>query len=96
MSNNFTQVYLVLRRGNILPTRLAELGSPVNSRLFSSVNSNLFVCSGTGSQPGLISDVEKWTDYIYVGQSFADSLINVAVLISPPESWRRVGLCSVQ
>lgn len=86
MSSNLNQVYLVLRKGNILPTTLAELGLPVNQKLFSSVNSNLFVCPGTGSKPGPMSQIEEWTDYIYAGSPFADSLMNVALIISPPEN----------
>ena len=86
MSNNLTQIYLTLRRGNILPTSLNELGAPVNSNLFASVDTNLFVCPTTGHRPGHITDIEKWTDYIYIGNPFADALVGVPLIISPPEN----------
>ncbi|MGH7993212.1 MAG: hypothetical protein ACREDQ_06830 [Limisphaerales bacterium] len=86
MSNNFFQIYSLLRRGNILPTKLSELGDPINSNLFSSEDPNLFICPGTGSRVGPMSKIEEWTDYIYAGQPGADYLINVAILISPPEN----------
>src|SRR5579859_3547205 len=67
MSNDFAQVYILLRKGNIYPMNLAQLGLPFNSEMLSPGDSNLFVCPGTGSQPGPMSQIENWTDYIYVG-----------------------------
>ena len=86
MSNRLTQARIALERGNILPISLAELGATVNSSLFSSVDSNLFVCPGNEGQAGPLSQIQDWTDYIYVGNPVADALIDVALIISPPEN----------
>jgi len=49
------------------------------------LDSNYFVCPGTGSIPGSISNVEEWSDYIYIGNS-KNTIPDVPVLISPPEN----------
>src|SRR6266508_3005228 len=85
-SNNLSQIYLILRRGNILPKSLAEMGDPVNSKLFSSVDSNLFVSPRNTSNSGSFRDIEDWTDFIYVGNLTDNVLQKAAMLISPDEN----------
>lgn len=45
------------------------------------------VCPGTGSTPGSLTNVESWTDFVYVGGGW-DGVPFSAVLISPPENHR--------
>ena len=51
------------------------------------LNSNYFVCPGTGTHPGNMADVDEWTDFIYVG-NVEDTAPEVPLLISPPENHR--------
>jgi hypothetical protein len=48
-----------------------KLGEAVRGQSNSStfafdVNSNYFVCPGTGTQSGNMFNVDEWTDYIYI------------------------------
>ncbi len=47
-----------------------------------------FVCPCSGHTPGLMTNVEAWTDYIYLSGTHMDStaLLDVATLICPPEN----------
>ena len=85
-SNNLVQIHLLLRGGNSFPRSLRELGDPVNAKLFTSLNPGLFVCPGTGRKPGLMGEIEEWTDYIYIGGLTDNALQNAAQIISPPEN----------
>ena len=49
------------------------------------LNPNDFVCPGTGTHPGRMTNVDEWTDYIYVGGA-SDGVPGIALLISPPEN----------
>ena len=49
------------------------------------LNSNYFICPGTGSRAGCISNVDEWTDFIYMG-NYADTKTDVPIIISPPEN----------
>jgi hypothetical protein len=49
------------------------------------LNSNYFVCPGTGTKPGNITNVDDWTDFISIGNS-KDFDPAVPVVISPPEN----------
>ena len=53
----------------------------------SSVDRNLFVAASSGSRPGLMKDVEDWTDYIYVG-GIDIGIDQTVQLVSPPENHR--------
>ncbi len=65
-----------------LPSTLSEVAA------LNSVDLNLFICPGTGSQTGSIATVEDWTDYIYVGGVW-DGVPLTAAVISPPENHQR-------
>src|SRR3990172_8417335 len=62
ISNNLMHIYIALRQavrdGSYFPNSLTSLHS--------NVDANLFVYPRTGSQPGPISDIEAWADFIYV------------------------------
>jgi hypothetical protein len=49
---------------------------------------NYFVCPCSGHAPGSVTNVEDWTDYIYLSGTHMDStmLLDVATLICPPEN----------
>jgi hypothetical protein len=49
---------------------------------------SLFVCPSSGQMPGSMTNVERWTDYIYLSGTHMDDtmLMDVAVLICPPEN----------
>ncbi len=49
-------------------------------------NTAIFVSPGTGHRPGAASEVESWTDYVYVGNGMEVCMCDVALLISPPEN----------
>lgn len=49
------------------------------------LNVTRFVCPGTGTRPGSFSNVDEWTDFIYVGNNI-DSRPDVPMIISPPEN----------
>ncbi len=72
-SNNLVQIHLLLRGGN-------------SFKLFTPLDPGLFVCPGTGSKPGLMGEIEEWTDYIYIGGLTDNALQNAAQIISPPEN----------
>src|SRR6266498_2203496 len=85
-SNSLAQIHLALRRADSFPRSLTELGDPVNAKLFTPLDPGLFVCPGTGSKPGLMGEIEEWTDYIYIGGLTDNALQNAAQIISPPEN----------
>ena len=60
------------------PETWADLNKP-------SVNSNLFVVPGSGTRPGLMKDVEDWTDFIHVG-AIDDLVPRTVEVVSPPEN----------
>ncbi len=47
-----------------------------------------FVCPCSGHTPGSMTNVEVWTDYIYLSGTYMDSMLlgDVATLICPPEN----------
>jgi hypothetical protein len=47
-----------------------------------------FVCPSSGRTPGSMTNVELWTDYIYLSGTHMDDtmLLDVATLICPPEN----------
>ncbi|MCX6925456.1 MAG: hypothetical protein NT154_19945 [Verrucomicrobia bacterium] len=47
---------------------------------------SLFVCPNSGRQPGAITDVDAWTDYIYVPSTHDWMRLDLAVLVCPPEN----------
>lgn len=61
-----------------VPASLVELGP--------SANSNLFVCASTGSRPGPMSEVQEWSDYVYVGNVWLTAP-DAVLAISPPENY---------
>src|SRR5437763_473202 len=65
VSNNFVQIYQILRRGNVMPTNLAEYGLAENRAFAASIDPRLFVCPKTGNAPGDLKDIAKWSDFIY-------------------------------
>lgn len=86
-STNMTQLGAWLRiaigEGDRFPSSLAALAVCTNYPNFSNT---LLVCPATGHVPGAISNVEAWTDYIYVGNGLEGGMCDVALLISPPEN----------
>lgn len=51
-------------------------------------NPALFICPSSGHAPGSMTNVNQWTDYIYLSGAQMDSsmLLDVATLICPPEN----------
>ena len=47
-----------------------------------------FVCPSSGHAPGSMTNVENWTDYIYLSGTHMDNseLLDVATIICPPEN----------
>lgn len=86
-STNMMQLAVWLRiamgEGYRYPTTLASLAVCTNYPNFSNT---LLVCPTTGHVPGAISNVEDWTDYVYVGNGDDGGMCDVALLISPPEN----------
>jgi hypothetical protein len=82
-STNMMGIFLELLKavgpsGDKFPPSLASLSYFTNYALF--------VCPTTGHVPGTMSNVEEWTDYIYVSGGNQGTMCNVALLISPPEN----------
>jgi hypothetical protein len=61
---------------------------PSLSSLSATSNPALFVCPGSGHTFGPMTNVEEWTDYVYLSGPHMDSsmLLDTAVLICPPEN----------
>jgi len=82
-STNMLAIYFelldwTLPSGDLFPPSLASLTDCTNNALF--------VCPTTGHVPGAMSNVENWTDYIYVSGGDEGTMCDVALLISPPEN----------
>ena|SRR5205809_5791817 len=58
-----------------------SLASVVNA-----TNTTIFVSPSTSHTPGMATNVDEWTDYIYVGSGMEGCMCDVALLISPPEN----------
>ena len=82
VTNNFRLAFFLLHEATgqdiVFPKTLAELNS-------SNLDTKLFICPGTRSEPGSMQSVEEWSDYIYVGKAL-ESIPGTALLISPPEN----------
>jgi hypothetical protein len=82
VTNNLTQIYYSL---------LDEVESGDHfTWSFSNLNSQashlgVFVSPGSGSVPDSLNTVEKWSDFIYVG-NLEDVVPSAAMIISPPEN----------
>ena len=59
---------------------------PTLTSVVSATNSAIFVSPSTGHIPGAVTNIEAWTDYIYVGNGMEGCMCDVALLISPPEN----------
>jgi hypothetical protein len=82
-SANQREIYSLLREfigsGDTFPKSLGELSGIAT-------NSTLFVCPATSRKPGEMTNVNEWTDYIYLGNLPEIFSIDVPVLICPPEN----------
>jgi prepilin-type processing-associated H-X9-DG protein len=82
-SNNLARIFVALRdavgeSGAYYPKSFKELPG--------SIDPNLFVCSESKGLSGSMSDVEDWTDLIYVGNLTYCGVTGAALVISPPEN----------
>jgi hypothetical protein len=82
VTNSFTQIWALIHDHSADLNRFPESLSAVPTL---SSNLHLFVCPGTGTQPGPTATIEEWSDYIYIGGVW-DGVPDCAVLISPPEN----------
>src|SRR6516164_5517117 len=57
---------------------------PSFASLSDTTNTSIFVCPYTGHKAGSLTNVEEWTDYIYIGGA-SEGMCDVALLIWPPE-----------
>jgi hypothetical protein len=58
---------------------------PSFASLSDTTNTSIFVCPYTGHKAGSLTNVEEWTDYIYIGGA-SEGMCDVALLICPPEN----------
>jgi hypothetical protein len=73
-------ILIVLGAGNG-DTYPANLGSLVTT------NTTIFVCPNSSHPPGVMTNVDNWTDYVYVSGR-ESGMWDVALLICPPENHR--------
>jgi hypothetical protein len=59
---------------------------PSSLSVLTDVSPSLFVCPSSGHQPGAITNVDQWTDYIYVPDAQDWMRLDLAILIDPPEN----------
>jgi hypothetical protein len=96
VSNNLRSIllnlYCTVNDGGHYPESLSamtkydiKIKTESNKTSVLDLNSNYFVCPDTGTHAGTMTNVDDWTDYIYVGNSI-DSIPSVALIISPPEN----------
>ncbi len=64
--------------GDTYPPSIASLGMTNDAKLF--------VSPGSGHVAGAMTNVEDWTDYIYVSGPNEPCMFDVALLICPPEN----------
>lgn len=80
---NLQEAYWALRvrlgDGYRFPASLSSLAE-------TTTNSAIFVCPGSGHEAGAMTNVEDWTDFIYVGNHEDIQDPDFALLISPPEN----------
>jgi hypothetical protein len=81
-TTNLTAIWRELKiwdwNGDSLPSSFAQL--PLTN------NPALFVCPDSGHSVGAMSNVVQWTDYIHVTGPPESMMLDVAVLICPPEN----------
>lgn len=82
VSNQLKQIWAELRgemgESDHFAKSLVDLRLPARKR-------KLFVSPETGSRPGDQNSIEKWTDFIYVGNC-SEEVPRAALVISPPEN----------
>ncbi|EEF62440.1 hypothetical protein [Pedosphaera parvula] len=82
VSNNLRQIMFDLRDtmgdSDHFPHSFSGITVPVDT--------NLFVCPGTGSRAGSLASIEERTDYIYAGNN-TEQVPRAALIISPPENY---------
>jgi hypothetical protein len=61
-------------------------GFPPSLNVLTNVSPTLFVCPSSGHHPGAVTNVDQWTDYIYVPGAQDWMRLDLAVLIDPPEN----------
>ncbi len=59
---------------------------PPSLSCLTNAKSSIFICPETGHSPGVLTNVDQWTDYIYVPELPDAGRQDVAVLICPPEN----------
>lgn len=82
VSNNLVEIWHLLQdatgESDHFPKRFSDLN-------LSAETAKLFVCPGTANRPGSLTNIEDWTDYIYVGDAW-QAVPFAALVISPPEN----------
>ena len=71
---------------NFYPTNLNEL-------CLNNVSPRLFVCPGSGNEPGDMTNVMEWTDYIYLAGASPATEAGVPIAVCPPENHEDEGSC---
>jgi len=59
---------------------------PPSFSVLTNVSPSLFVCPNSGHLPGAMTNVDQWTDYIYMPSAHDWIRLDLAVLIDPPEN----------
>jgi Ankyrin repeats (3 copies) len=81
--SNFTEIFWIIRKwvgeGIEYPPSLDSLAEDTD-------RADLFVYPDSGHRVGSMTNVEDWTDFIFVGSERDIQDPNVALLISPPEN----------
>jgi len=72
-------IYSYVGSGHRYPHRLSQISESVP-------NLAIFVCPDTGAIPGTATEVDLWTDYIYLGNQEDTPDQDVPLLICPPEN----------
>ena len=71
----FLSLQAAIGDGDRYPETLAALAE---------TNAPMLVCPATGHLPGLMSDVDSWSDYVYISGDEPTMIQHVALLICPP------------
>jgi hypothetical protein len=61
-------------------------GFPPSLSVLTDAAPSLFLCPSSGREPGAVTNVDEWTDYIYVPNAEDWMRVDLAVLICPPEN----------
>lgn len=88
LAKNFERIRYILNysldNGDTFPETLTELGAK-SIQWGIPFSKEIFLCPGSGNQAGALTNIDEWTDFIYIG-GISAGIYHSAQVISPPEN----------